>query len=114
MLKITLSFNIFKLEKCLGDEAFQKPISTKSKFEQMTIEELDGPEKSEPEKRPKKPLVRRGTFTLLYDSPDALKKEIATKDERIAHLEKLLDGQQGDSRAKLALEVRINCMLENI
>jgi len=73
----------------------------------MTVEDLDMEDnttENKPTGHPHKKLVRRGTFTLL-ESPDVLKKELASKEERITHLEKLLDGQQGDSRAKLALEV---------
>lgn len=82
-----------------------KPIES-----EITLEDLDQ-DAQENQKEPKlaghphKKLVRRGTFTLLHETPDVLKKELASKEERIAHLEKLLDSQQGDSRAKLALEV---------
>lgn len=92
---------------------FQKTNEVTKQIEpQMTMEDLDAePEGQEntsenkPARHPHKKLVRRGTFTLLQESPDVLKKELANKEERISHLEKLLDGQHGDSRAKLALEV---------
>jgi hypothetical protein len=88
---------------------FQQTNGTAKQNEpQMTVEDLDVDEnatENKPTGHPHKKLVRRGTFTLLNESPDVLKKELASKEERITHLEKLLDGQQGDSRAKLALEV---------
>jgi hypothetical protein len=98
-----------QLEKCMEEGLFQQNTDDVKKIEpQMTVEDLDAEseeQENKPTVHPHKKLVRRGTFTLLHESPDVLKKELASKEERISHLEKLLDGQQGDSRAKLALEV---------
>jgi len=72
----------------------------------MIVEEIDDENQEETKSvHPRKKLVRRGTFTLLQENPDVLKKELESKAEKICYLEKMLDGQHGDSRAKLALEV---------
>ncbi|XP_065340719.1 paramyosin-like [Cloeon dipterum] len=99
-----------------GVENIEKPIDKSKQEPEMVVEELDDPqqkeEKPNQKTHPHKKLIRRGTFTSLHDNTDVLKKELQSKEERISHLERMVDGQQGDSRAKLALEAMVASLSE--
>ncbi|XP_059474825.1 centrosomal protein of 290 kDa-like [Neocloeon triangulifer] len=95
-----------------GGGGFVKPAEEKSKEPDLVVEELDAAREQSKEKHPNKKFIRRGTFTSLNDNVDVLKKELQMKEDRISHLERMMDGQQGDSRAKLALEAMVASLSE--